>query len=1185
MESIQKDIDNICDLYFKQPLILYEHIFSSYNQFIEEIIPYCLKQETNYFYENIDNHLINFHGFKCDNIRIKPATFDNDNEIKFPHQARKNHLNYFASIIVDIKQYVETYNILTNEKTIKEVHKENNIAVANIPIMVKSKYCSTNIKKNSSNECKYDPGGYFLVNGQEKIILSIEKMVDNKILIFTKKDSTYENGLIYKAQINSRKNDWSDNLQITTIKNRKDGVIVLTSSQLVDIPIFIMMRALGFESDLEIISNICYSLDDIKMLNLLRPSMVYSKDEEGNDIKTKEEAINYLLSKLTKVKRISQTDEVLARKQKMIILDKILRQDLLRHLGEDILKKRAFIGLIVNKLLLVMLNKIEPDDRDELNNKRIETPGILLGQLFRQNWKKMLSEIGKYFKKGNLNDNNPFNVISQIKSTTIEQGIKTALSTGVWGLHRSKNGVAQALQRLSWIQSQSYFRRVISPATDTATSSITSMRHVNNNQYKFLCLTGDATILLSNNIDSIEIKNINNKNNSVLTINSETLNSEPSNIHSFFSIIPDKLFEIITVSGRRIKATKDHPFLVNNNKKYEWKRVNELSEDDFVMIKHTLTHIPDENITNVSLNNILILEHYKNQLLENNYLDNNIEVNRLKIIARLIGSLNTTGHINSINKENMSYNTTFYVKSRLDAMQIVNDIKELGFGSVSIIENNNYWKISKSGTFAYFMVLMGAIVDVNYSLPLWLTTAEKSIKREFLSAYQGGIGSSLSSMDNKPFLDYTIDSKQNLEYISSIVNIFNEFNIKCIINDIENIIYINFDNNINNLLIYTDFIGYTYSNEKQINSAPTIEYLKIKQYNKYDDYNNISILNNGILSVKIYSISQIPVEPVYDFTTVSDNHSFVASSFVTHNCPIETPEGHKIGTIKSIAMMSSITTQNNSQEKVLNIIFEENTHIKHPADINPLEMNDYMKIYTNGNWNGVIKNKYGLELYKILKDKRKNNIIDKYTSILLDFSKKEIRIYFDGGRLIRPLLNVNDNKLNITKLETSELNKGWKHILNEYKDFIEYEDIESCNFLMIANEPEKLDESITNSNREIVYDESYKVNRYGDYRYLKYTHCEFNGWTMLGSSAVNIPFINHDYSVRSIIQFSQAKQSIGTYLTSYKDRMDISQVLYHPQIPIAQTHAMRFNNFLDLPYGENAIVALMCYTGLTVSSS
>ena len=938
MESaIQKDIDKIVDLYFKQSLILYEHLFSSYHQFIEEIIPYCLKQEQNYFYENLNGHLIHFHGFKCNNIRIKPATFDNDNEIKFPNEARKNHLNYFASIIVDIIQYVETINIITGEKTIKDIYTENNIAVGNVPIMIKSKYCSTYIKKDNHNECRYDPGGYFLVNGQEKIIMSIEKMVDNKVLIFTKKDLTFENGIVYNAHINSRKNDWSDNLQIATIKNRKDGVISLTSSQLVDIPVFIIMRALGLESDQEIIANICYNLEDVKMLNLLRPSMMFSQDEEGNMIKTKEEANNYLISKLNKTKRISQTDEKLAKKQKTILLEKILRQDLLQHLGEDIPKKRAFIGMMVNKLLLVILNKLEPDDRDALHNKRIETPGILLGQLFRQNWKRLLSEIGKLFRKKNLSDSNPINVISQIKPSTIEQGIKTALATGVWGMNRTKTGVAQALQRLSWIQSQSYLRRVLSPNLDPATSGVTSIRHVNNNQYKFLCVTGDTQILLSNK-NYKKIKDIDEEDN-IVTVNQQSTDLEwiESKIHNFFSYIPEKLFELKS-ENHSIKATGDHPFLV-------------------------------------------------------------------------------------------------------------------------LSENNNIWI---------------KLIDLK-------------------------IGDTLIMMKN-------------------------------------------------------DFTYYT-----------TI----------------------------IESITETEIEQVYDFTTFSENHSFVANSFVTHNCPVETPEGQKIGIVKSVAMMSSITSQNNSQEKVLNTILDNNEKIKHPADINPLDMNDYVRIFINGNWMGVIKIKYSLELYYDLKNKKRENIIDKYTTVLFDYDKKEIRIYFDGGRLIRPLLIVNDNKLNIdesiiktiNEVQEIDINKAWKNLLNKHKDIIEYEDIETCNFLMIAERVEKLAFAIENKNNAIEYNDSSKVNRYGDYKYVNFTHCEFAGWIMLGTTAANIAFLNHNYATKSIVHFSQAKQTIGIYLTSYKDRMDISQILYYPQVPIAQTKAMKYNNFLDMPYGENVVVALMSYTGYNQEDS
>jgi DNA-directed RNA polymerase II subunit RPB2 len=87
---------------------------------------------------------------------------------------------------------------------------------------------------------------------------------------------------------------------------------------------------------------------------------------------------------------------------------------------------------------------------------------------------------------------------------------------------------------------------------------------------------------------------------------------------------------------------------------------------------------------------------------------------------------------------------------------------------------------------------------------------------------------------------------------------------------------------------------------------------------------------------------------------------------------------------------------------------------------------------------------------------------------------------------------------------------------------------------------------------------------------------------MMGSVVSNIPFSNHNYALRNIINFSQAKQSIGIYLSSYKDRMDISQILYHPQLPLATTKAMEFNGFNDLPYGENAIVAICSYNGLMI---
>ena len=933
----QENIDEILKLYFKQPKVLYEHLFASYHQLIEELIPYSLSQEKNYFYQNVVGDVIYGHMFKCSNIRIKPSTFDNDNEIKFPKDARKNHLNYFTTIVTSIVQVVEKTNILTGEVTVKEVGEvEKEVAIGNIPVMVGSKICSTQIKKDRHGECKYDPGGYFIVGGQEKIVMSIEKMVDNKPLVFIKKDSSYPEGQVYNLQINSKKTGWDDTLQIVTIKNRKDNDITITSSTLLDVPIFVMFRALGVETDQDIISKITYDLTDVKMINLLRKSMENSTDDQGVVIKTHEEAVEYLASKLRKNRMISQTDEKLAKIQKKMMLEKILRQDFLPHLGEDLPKKICYLGYMVNKLLNVWLNRVEPDDRDALQNKRIETPGILIGQLFRQNWKKMLNEIGKLFAKKNTSDENPINIINQIKPAIIEQGIKTALATGIWGMNKTKKGVAQSLQRLSWPQFTSYLRRVMAPSLDASTTKVTSIRQGQNLQCQFLCLSGDAEILTNNGMklikdfDGTEI---------VKTINKDTLEVEDSKIYNFFTLVPDKLFKIVTTNNKSIKATEDHPFLTSQP----------------------------------------------------------------------------------------FYETNVWTK-----------LKDLKVGS------------------------------------------------------------------------------------------------------------------------------------------------KIYGYE-----------NNETTELIVKSLEQVEIEKVYDFTTESENHSFVASTFTTHNCIVETPEGAKIGIVKSLAMSSSVTHQNISQYEIVNSLLKS-AKIKHPADIDSLQMKHYCKIFINGDWVGICNIKDTTTLYELLKTKRREGVIDKNTTMCLDFSKKEIKIYFDGGRLIRPVLIVNDNKIGITKEVMEDVNtellskdyaKGWKKLLTKFTNLIEYEDIESSNYIMCADKFYRLKEVEDNRHRTVENTEASKINRYGEYRWIKYTHCDFHAWTQLGIIAGNIPFSNHNHSGRNIIHFSQAKQAIGLYATSYKDRMDISQVLYYPQIPIVTTKTMEYNNCLDLPYGENAIVAIASYNGFNQEDS
>ena len=176
------DIKKLINIYFNQPKILYEHLFASYNQLVEEIIPYSLVKENNYFYENVDKTEIYLHGFRCKNIRLKPVVnyFGGNNlEIMYPNQARKNHLNYFATVYADVEQVADKINFLTGERssTVIASSPENSpiaLAAASRTSVFES---SINISCNrgsdsSAGNCSRDPIAAILISELEFSVAS-----------------------------------------------------------------------------------------------------------------------------------------------------------------------------------------------------------------------------------------------------------------------------------------------------------------------------------------------------------------------------------------------------------------------------------------------------------------------------------------------------------------------------------------------------------------------------------------------------------------------------------------------------------------------------------------------------------------------------------------------------------------------------------------------------------------------------------------------------------------------------------------------------------------------------------------------------------------------------------------------------------------------------------------------------
>jgi DNA-directed RNA polymerase II subunit RPB2 len=494
-----KDLEVVMDLMFKDRFGRFKHIYESYNQFIDETVVSCLKTGRFILDEEIktnENKIVR-HLLKFSQISFHIPVEDTPEEpVMTPQVARLKNLTYASKLTTKVEQVVETVDIQTKEVTEQTLYSDV-ISIGKIPIMLRSAYCvlQPNVAPNIKNtECQFDPGCYFIVKGSEKIVLSLERICDNKPLVFSKKDPTFPDGQIYTCQVNSRSPNINANLQICSIRMRKDLSITLNMTQFVDIPIFIIMRALGIETDADIYKYIIYDLTDVDMLNIVKYSMDLAYEEtiklesgESIFIRTKEDAYQYLMMKMKNNRKYSETNLNEKNMQKRCALEQILKNDFLPHVGLDdysLIKKAYYLGMMMHKLLLCYLGRTQPDDRDSYINKRVDLPGTLFEPLFKQNLRKVINESSKKFKKKKNGDSIP-NIIGQIQQNIIELGINQALATGTWGSSKKK-GVAQVLQRLTYLQSLSYLTRIMTPSVDASNSKVINMRHVDSHCYGYL---------------------------------------------------------------------------------------------------------------------------------------------------------------------------------------------------------------------------------------------------------------------------------------------------------------------------------------------------------------------------------------------------------------------------------------------------------------------------------------------------------------------------------------------------------------------------------------------------------------------------------------------------------------------------------------------------------------------------
>ena len=293
-------------------------------------------------------------------------------------------------------------------------------------------------------------------------------------------------------------------------------------------------------------------------------------------------------------------------------------------------------------------------------------------------------------------------------------------------------------------------------------------------------------------------------------------------------------------------------------------------------------------------------------------------------------------------------------------------------------------------------------------------------------------------------------------------------------------------------------------------------------------------------------------------------------------CPVETPEGQSIGVVKNLSFMTHLTIASHSEylyEYVKPFILSVDDVEK------PEQLHDEVKVIVNGSWIGVVKNP--LELYENLKEKKYRGIINVYTSIVFDYKNMQIRICNDGGRMVRPVLRVKNNKVMLTPEILSNLRNGawnWTDLMlhNDKGDsVIEYIDSEEQSHAMIGMKTK--DHYLHNLHPDFQSNEKLRI---------QYTHCEIHPCTLMGVLGSCVPFPDYNQAPRNTYQCAMAKQAIGVCAMNYDKRMDKTlYTLNYPTRPLVDTRMMDFLQLNRIPSGCQIHVAIMSYTGYNQEDS
>jgi DNA-directed RNA polymerase subunit B len=406
---------------------------NSYNEFIQRGLQSIIDEIGSIDIETVGTP----YKVKFGKVKLKlPRVVEIDGSVSniLPLEARLRNLTYASPIFVDMT--------VEEDGIVRESQEQH---IGDLPVMVKSDRCLLATMNPQQlvevGEDPKDPGGYFIINGSERVVVGLEDLSPNKILVDVEKVGGVTN---YKAKVYSSIVGYRAKLELTL--KQDESISVKLPSSPVDLPLIIVMRALGLETDKEIAEAVSLKTEIQDRLDV--------SFEKAVEAKTTKDALMYIGNRVAH----GMLDEFRLRRA-----ESVLDWGLLPHLGktrDDRYDKAIFLGEAVCKLAELRIEFIDPDDKDHYGNKVIKFAGQMIADLYRTAFRNLVRDMKYQLER--TGQRRGLNVVgAAIRPGIITDKLNNAIATGNWG--RGKVGVTQLLDRTNYLSTLSHLRRIQSP--------------------------------------------------------------------------------------------------------------------------------------------------------------------------------------------------------------------------------------------------------------------------------------------------------------------------------------------------------------------------------------------------------------------------------------------------------------------------------------------------------------------------------------------------------------------------------------------------------------------------------------------------------------------------------------------------------------------------------------------------